>query len=742
MVKKLLTVLILAFCLLKATDGVSQNITVNNNAPYNDPVWLVKNVLVDAQNAVLPAYNPPFSGITLLQPTSIQVGYFNAVGTNFPLDSGIVMSTAGIGVAVPNGTFVNPGVARPDADLDGVITTLGLGTQNLYDKSVIEFSFIAVSDSLSFKYIFASNEYAGYTCSTFNDVFGFFVTGNGINGNPSMSTVNIAKIPNSNVPVAINTLNSGSPSGTYPASNCLNANPNYVAHSQYFVNNPGLNAVNFNGYTTVLKAEAAVICGNVYHIKLAVSDVFDGIENSAVFLGAKSFKVPRYVFTPLPNATNSFQDTMAVEGCSATPIIIEKVAGLIGKNIGISISTSGTAIEGVDYQNIVDSIWMPSSVNTDTIFIYAINDGLVEPAEKVVLNFDMHLSNCPVVPASAEIYIRDKAPISSSLSNLSTSGNDTLACPNDSILLEANIFGGDGDTLWGWLDIPTLNVQHRYVSPSVNTTYYLYATDECRTDTIWDSITIFAPIVTPLTVNTQEFMVCDGESVVIATDFAGGKAPFDILWFNGSTIDSIEVTPRRDTNWVTYGITDGCGQQVFDSILVYVDTATRPNFNHEIDFGDPLNVVFNSDEIPRLSYYWDFGDGDTSDLKDPTHLFASGGVYLVTLTIVTTDNCVKQITKAVEVEEIYELYIPDAFTPNGDGLNETFGIKGTGVESYEIRIFNRWGINVFHSTELDKPWDGVYKGTEVPVGVYSYTIYVTTTFGGERHRKGTLKLFR
>lgn len=739
MSKKLTTLFSIALMSLFGLVAVGQNITVNNAAPYNNPVWLVQNVLVDVSTSVLPAYNPPFSGIPLNQPNSIQVGYFDATGTNFPLDSGIVMTTAGINVAVPGTAYTNPSTATPDSDLDGVLSTLGLSASTLWDKAVIEFSFVAVSDSIEFEYIFASNEYSGYTCSNFNDVFGFFITGHGINGNPTLSTQNIAKIPNSNVPVAINTLNSGSPSGAYPASNCLNANPNYVAHSQYFVNNPSLNAINFNGYTQVLKAKAAVLCGNVYHIKLAICDVSDGILNSGVFLGAKSFRVPRYTFTPVPNATNSFQDTMAVEGCSATPIVIEKVAGLIGKDVGVSISTSGTAIEGVDYLPIVDSIWMPSSMNRDTIYIHPINDGITEPAEKVELNFDLYLSNCPVVPTSTEIYIRDKTPITSAVVNVT--GTDSLQCHNDSIHLRVDITGGDGDTLWGWSDLTMLNVADRFVSPEVDTTYYIWITDECRTDTLWDSVRIHAPVVQPLVINTQQHMVCDGESVTIVADFGGGEPPYDILWFNGSTLDSIEVTPRLDTNWVTYGVTDACGEIAFDSILVHLDTGTVPNFSHDIDFGDPLNVVFQSDHITRLSYYWDFGDGDTSTQRNPSHLFEEGGTYLVTLTIMTSDSCVKQVTRSVEVEEIYELYIPNAFTPNGDNLNETFAIQGTGIEKYEIRIFNRWGTSVFHSDDITKPWDGTFNGQAVPQGVYSYTIYVTTTFGGLRHRKGTLNLF-
>src|SRR5690606_20583855 len=105
----------------------------------------------------------------------------------------------------------------------------------------------------------------------------------------SNAAVNLALIPGTNTPVAINTINSGVPSGG-SASMCLAANPNFVAHSIYFVNNQSTfpQTVNYPGFTVPLTAKAQVQCGQTYHIKLAISDVSDGALNSAVFLKANS----------------------------------------------------------------------------------------------------------------------------------------------------------------------------------------------------------------------------------------------------------------------------------------------------------------------------------------------------------------------------------------------------------------------------------------------------------------------
>ena len=101
-----------------------------------------------------------------------------------------------------------------------------------------------------------------------------------------MDTVNLATIPGTNVPVAINTINQGYPSASYPASNCLTANPNYVAHSSMYNANSPSGIVNYPGFTDVFTAAAEVSCGSLYTIKLLIADVLDGAYNSAVFLGA------------------------------------------------------------------------------------------------------------------------------------------------------------------------------------------------------------------------------------------------------------------------------------------------------------------------------------------------------------------------------------------------------------------------------------------------------------------------
>src|SRR5690606_39091386 len=114
----------------------------------------------------------------------------------------------------------------------------GQGTNpSIYDKSVLEFDFIPTGDTISFNYVFASSEYNSFTCTQYNDAFGFFLSGPGINGPFSNNAVNLAVVPNTTIPITVNTVNSGSPTGGGSASTCAAADPNWQANSQYFVGN-------------------------------------------------------------------------------------------------------------------------------------------------------------------------------------------------------------------------------------------------------------------------------------------------------------------------------------------------------------------------------------------------------------------------------------------------------------------------------------------------------------------------
>jgi hypothetical protein len=220
-----------------------------------------------------------------------QIGTFNWSGTTEALpDSGIIFSTGSVLHAVGHGTHASTVVWFYPAQLehgDDDIDLLSPGDSPSFDACMIEFDVVPAEEVLRLAYVFASDEYTGYTCSEWNDHFGIFLSGPGITGPFSNGSVNIALVPNSQAPVSINTVNAGYPSPFtgYP-ENCFSADPNWQSNTQYFLSSTPAMDMAYDGLTVQLDAMADVIPGETYHIKIVIADVADGQVDSAIFLKA------------------------------------------------------------------------------------------------------------------------------------------------------------------------------------------------------------------------------------------------------------------------------------------------------------------------------------------------------------------------------------------------------------------------------------------------------------------------
>jgi gliding motility-associated-like protein len=107
------------------------------------------------------------------------------------------------------------------------------------------------------------------------------------------------------------------------------------------------------------------------------------------------------------------------------------------------------------------------------------------------------------------------------------------------------------------------------------------------------------------------------------------------------------------------------------------------------------------------------------------------------------NNPIESVSNAVVVEKPYALYSPNAFSPDGDGINDFFKISGQGMIDYRIEIFNRWGQMVYKSIDLSNGWDGTFKGKNLPTGTYVYKIK-TSKYGVEQElvKSGSVALVR
>ncbi len=249
---------------------------------FIDNSYSINEMIVDFfDNPDVTISNVSFSG------SADAVAFFDAGDTNLGLGAGILFTTGTTnGVADAAFQFLS----QSNATLgDDDLTALLNGNIN-HDAAVIEFDFtVAVSDVFEFNYVFGSEEYPEFSCSSFNDGFGFLISGPGLVGPYSNDAINICMVPNSNEAVAINSINDNPDCGD-------------PAFEQYYLNNESGQHIVYDGLTTPLPASFNAVGGETYHAKLVIGDGSDTAFDSGVFLsvnslGADSLLIPPAMFT-------------------------------------------------------------------------------------------------------------------------------------------------------------------------------------------------------------------------------------------------------------------------------------------------------------------------------------------------------------------------------------------------------------------------------------------------------------
>lgn len=372
---------------------------------------LIENVLVGG--GCFQISNVTYQGM----PT--QIGTFTNGSTNIGFDSGIILATGNIELAPgpndANGSSFGFGILTPDAELGT------LASANIYDRANIEFDFIPTQNTVSFEFVFASEEYCEYVNTAFNDVFGFFISGPGING-----TQNIALVPNTNTPVTINTINHIVNSGLYVHStpivhqDCPSVPPNIGIIPQ---------EIQYDGFTKKLVAIANVTPCQTYHIKLKIADAADGVWDSAVFLKANSFDAGgEALATPAyPGGGNT-----AYESCDAGSIRFSRGNGNLNLPLPVNFIVGGTAVPGVDYVPLTNPAVIPAGQTEIIIPIQVLADGLPEGPENIQLVVP---NSCSCSQGVVEFVINDNPVLTASM-------NAQSLCVGETATLTPAVSGG------------------------------------------------------------------------------------------------------------------------------------------------------------------------------------------------------------------------------------------------------------------------------------------------------------
>jgi len=228
------------------------------------------------------------------------------------------------------------------------------------------------------------------------------------------------------------------------------------------------------------------------------------------------------------------------------------------------------------------------------------------------------------------------------------------------------------------------------------------------------------PVISILSVNDT---ICSGDNITLTA--SGGTT---YTWINGlGNINPITATPNSTTTYTVTGTASGCTSTA--SVVITVIQSPIAAFSV-----DPLfsyietNLVFFNLSSNATTYFWNFNDGNTSNEFNPVHCYQMPGSYLIWLYAQNSFDCIDSTSQEIEVITEETFYMPTAFTPNGNGINDLFGPQGVGIDNYlfEVYIFDRWGKLIFKTFDYNEQWNGKYLNTGklCPQDVYTWVVFL------------------
>ncbi len=604
-------------------------------------------------------------------------GYFNGVGTSFPFEEGVILSTGKIiNARGPNDFISDDGGGMGwggDNDLNQA-----LNINNSLNATVLEFDFIPVGNHISFDYIFSSEEYHGTATCTYSDGFAFLLKEIG-----SPTYQNLALIPNTNIPVKVTTVHPTIPGGC-PAQN-----------EQYFDAFNGLeHPTNFNGQTKVLTAKANVTPGQTYHIKLVIADEGNYRYDSAIFLKGSSFSTGIDL-----GADRTF--------ANQNPICSNESITLNGATTGV-----------LSYQWYFDGNPIPGETNS-TLTLNPPYNSTQNGTYSVTLTFS------PTCISTSEIDL-DFAP------ELTIGQTSYTFCDTDAVQ--------DGITTVTLSDIvPTLflnlpsNYQVNFYNSPTSTTplsnSFLLTTPYQQTiyakisnNNCYNGIPVILNINTfNNTITDENVAICSNVPTTLTAD-AGYQS---YLWNTGETTSSIQVANAGIYNVVIEN-TNGCTKvktfTVTASEIATIENIIISGFNEN----SSAEIVISGNGVYQFSI-----DG-VNYQNSPVFTNLTGLVY----TAFVKNGC------GTVQKEFYLIQIPKFFTPNGDGINDIWYIKGirpmTPNVNSIVSIFNRYGKLLTQFPAFANGWDGTYNGRQMLADDYWFVIEL----GDGRTAKGHFSLLR
>lgn len=679
-----------------------------------NPEWYVQNVLVGEGVEIS---NVTFNGNPGADPTD-QVGEFTATNSLIPYEQGLVMASGNVdGVIGPNnqggaGIAPNAGGVSGDPDLEALIPGFDVN-----DVAILEFDFVPCGDTITFNYIFGSDEYLEYVNSSFNDVFGFFVCGPGITGPFSTpddviypdGSANIAIVPGTDLPVTIDNVN------------------DQVNSEFYIINGDGFTEPfssdpfypQYDGITVSLPATAVVVPGETYHIKLAVADAGDSAFDSGIFLQGGSFgsNVSQAGFDYFGDATSLVESSPT---CDEGFLVIER-SPCEADSAFLAFEYGGDATLNDDYNPLPDDVFLNEGETQVTVPVNVLADGIEEGFETIEIYI---LSSSTGEDGTFIPFDTVEVVISDSYTFPIDEEDFEVFCPTDSTWIEADVsdtiavlpfayewfYQGDfyGDT--NPIEVP--------VPAQYDSTYYnLTIIDACGMPSIPDSVWVYNKIADdPEALVGMNGQYCVGVPYDLSADLQPftGTSPLSYAWSNGDDTYISSVAPLIETTF-SVTITDGCGRESTAEGTVILPDPMEGNFDVQdyICEGEILDLTNTATAQGGIgSYTYQYFATPTVGVVDYDPISGAGTIgpifsvdpeddfsviqvnmkdYCQRLRDSLDINIYSEILTMTDTLNLVNCIVPNVITPNGDDVNQYFQAEEMLVKPATMFVYDRWG---------------------------------------------------
>jgi len=321
-------------------------------------------------------------------------------------------------------------------------------------------------------------------------------------------------------------------------------------------------------------------------------------------------------------------------------------------------------------------------------------------------------------------------------------------------LAELYVEGGSPPYSYIWNTEPVQNTAKASGLAKGNYSYRILDNHECE---ITGEITLIDPPPVPKPTVFHD-TICAGSTADLQALFSG-DSELEVFWYKeaagGYAIGSklFYQTEPLYSNTIYYADHMDNRTECYSlprvPVFVRVNPLPLSDFETDRTRAEIPDAIFNYRDItvgatPIVERFWEFGDGNTSNLESPSHQYTQPGHYTVSLTTIDSLGCrnSKRINNYLEVAYQVNLLIPNAFTPNGDGVNDFFFLEQKLLQSLVINIFDRWGNQVYTSQDLSFRWDGTLAGIPLQEGTYVYHLKGLTRDGQEVEKTGSITLLR